>query len=118
MVPEALREELDIAELDMAALDRMQVPGVLSVCTCPECGGPLWEIRDGAFVPYGCHVGHALTARHLAALAERLAQVQRDAGGTLLRARFEAHAGEARGHAAALGNLLDAGPIASPRMSR
>lgn len=36
--------------------------GELSVFTCPECHGPLWEIEDGDMLRYRCHTGHALTA--------------------------------------------------------
>ncbi len=37
-------------------------PGELSVFTCPECHGPLWEIEDGDMVRYRCHTGHAFTS--------------------------------------------------------
>ena len=33
-------------------------PGDIVPFTCPECGGPLWEIREGALLRYRCHVGH------------------------------------------------------------
>ena len=36
--------------------------GQLSVFTCPECHGPLWEIEDGDMLRYRCHTGHAFTA--------------------------------------------------------
>jgi two-component system, chemotaxis family, protein-glutamate methylesterase/glutaminase len=26
--------------------------------TCPECGGVLWELRDGNMTRYACHLGH------------------------------------------------------------
>jgi len=32
--------------------------GLASGLTCPDCGGALWEIADGAPVRYRCHVGH------------------------------------------------------------
>jgi two-component system chemotaxis response regulator CheB len=32
--------------------------GPPSGLTCPECGGALWERRDGDLVKYRCHVGH------------------------------------------------------------
>jgi two-component system chemotaxis response regulator CheB len=40
-------------------------PGTLSALTCPECGGALWEIRDGQLLRYECHVGHAYSEQAL-----------------------------------------------------
>src|SRR5437667_116995 len=37
--------------------------------TCPECGGSLWERRDGKVSRLQCHVGHSYTAPSL--LAEK-----------------------------------------------
>lgn len=40
---------------------------------CPECHGPLWEIRDGKIMRYQCLVGHRYSlASLLAAHAEEL----------------------------------------------
>jgi two-component system chemotaxis response regulator CheB len=33
--------------------------GDVSVFTCPECGGSLWQLDDRALVRFRCHVGHA-----------------------------------------------------------
>jgi two-component system chemotaxis response regulator CheB len=33
--------------------------GPPSPFTCPECSGPLWELKDGAVVRYRCRVGHS-----------------------------------------------------------
>jgi two-component system chemotaxis response regulator CheB len=33
-------------------------PGPPSALTCPECHGPLWELRHGELVHYRCRVGH------------------------------------------------------------
>lgn len=33
--------------------------------TCPECEGPLWEIRDQEVLRYRCRVGHAYTAESM-----------------------------------------------------
>lgn len=43
--------------------------------TCPECGGPLWELRDGSLRRFRCHLGHGLTASaSLAANSELIEQ--------------------------------------------
>ena len=34
---------------------------------CPECGGPLWELRDEKLRRYRCRIGHAFTAESLLA---------------------------------------------------
>ena len=34
--------------------------------TCPECGGALWQGRDGKMTDFYCHVGHSFTAESLA----------------------------------------------------
>jgi two-component system chemotaxis response regulator CheB len=33
-----------------------------SAFTCPDCGGSLWEMKNGKLVRYRCHVGHVYTA--------------------------------------------------------
>jgi two-component system chemotaxis response regulator CheB len=33
--------------------------GPPSPFTCPECSGPLWELKEGQIVRYRCRVGHA-----------------------------------------------------------
>jgi two-component system chemotaxis response regulator CheB len=45
--------------------------GPPSGLTCPDCGGALWEIRQGRVVRYQCHVGHQYAP-------ENLEQGQRD----------------------------------------
>ncbi|MGC1479654.1 MAG: chemotaxis protein CheB [Chthoniobacterales bacterium] len=39
--------------------------GELAALSCPECGGPMWEVEDPAVLRYRCHTGHAHTARSL-----------------------------------------------------
>jgi two-component system chemotaxis response regulator CheB len=39
--------------------------GELSGFVCPECKGPLWELRDGKVVKLRCRVGHTFTEEAL-----------------------------------------------------
>jgi two-component system chemotaxis response regulator CheB len=41
--------------------------GRLSVYTCPECGGSMWQVDDAALVRFRCHVGHVYNGEHLLA---------------------------------------------------
>lgn len=61
-VPEDMEFEARISGLDPSAIDSGEHPGDLSGFTCPECAGPLFEIREGKLVRYRCRVGHAYTA--------------------------------------------------------
>lgn len=51
-----------------AAMEDMDRIGSRAALTCPECGGAIWEIRQGQPLRYRCHTGHAFTARVLEAL--------------------------------------------------
>jgi two-component system, chemotaxis family, protein-glutamate methylesterase/glutaminase len=46
----------------MAELQKIATPSAL---VCPECGGSLWEIREGRPSRYRCHTGHAFTLKSL-----------------------------------------------------
>lgn len=62
-VPEDMEFESKMAGLDPAgAVGSDYQIGEISHYTCPECTGPLYEIRDGELVRYRCRVGHAYTA--------------------------------------------------------
>jgi two-component system chemotaxis response regulator CheB len=37
-------------------------PGTISVFTCPECGGCLWQVDEPELIRFRCHVGHAYLA--------------------------------------------------------
>ena len=39
----------------------------ISPFTCPDCGGTLWEMEEGAVVHYQCRVGHAFSPSNLIA---------------------------------------------------
>jgi two-component system chemotaxis response regulator CheB len=48
-----------VVEDDMAEQVRGDRRGELSVFSCPECGGSLWQVNDHDLVRFRCHVGHA-----------------------------------------------------------
>ncbi|WP_207956145.1 hypothetical protein [Rubrobacter marinus] len=61
-MPDDMNLEARVAGLDPSAVNSDERPGELSRFTCPDCTGPLYEIRDGELVRYRCRVGHAFTA--------------------------------------------------------
>lgn len=120
--------EAAMAELDPTALQQVDRPGTPSPFGCPECGGVLWEQRDGDVLRFRCRVGHAMSADTLleeqtqaletslwmalraleekAALAERLEARSRQQGHATMIARFGEQATEVRGHAEVVRRLL------------
>jgi two-component system chemotaxis response regulator CheB len=58
-----------MARLDPATPGNVGKLGQPSAFTCPECDGPLWEIRDEELLRFRCRVGHAYTAESM--LAEK-----------------------------------------------
>jgi two-component system chemotaxis response regulator CheB len=47
------------------ALETGALNGPPSPFTCPDCGGTLWELKNGSVVRYRCHVGHGYSADSL-----------------------------------------------------
>ena len=72
-VPEEMEIEMRIAEMNMNALNNGEHAGTPSVFSCPECGGVLWEIKDGELARFRCRVGHAYSIESMmAAQSERV----------------------------------------------
>ena len=68
-----------------AGIATAQMLGEVVPASCPECGGPLWQLEDG--IPrYRCHTGHAFTGRHL---SEGLGEAAEQALWAALRALEE-----------------------------
>jgi two-component system chemotaxis response regulator CheB len=106
--------------------------GEISMFTCPECQGALWELKDGKLLRYRCHVGHAFSIESLdvehgeklesalwsalraleerGAMARRLASQARDRSRESVARRFEARALEADEHAESIRQMLIADP--------
>ncbi len=81
------KRENELSAGDLNAIEQPeQHPGTVSPFSCPDCGGVLWELRDGAFVRFRCRVGHAWTSD---ALASKQSQVLDDALWTALRSLEE-----------------------------
>jgi two-component system chemotaxis response regulator CheB len=54
----------ELRELTMHQ-DERDHPGEPSPYACPECGGVLWELKDGEMIRFRCRVGHAYTSETL-----------------------------------------------------
>jgi two-component system chemotaxis response regulator CheB len=103
-------------------------PGKVSIFTCPECHGTLWEADDRGIVRFRCRVGHVYSAESMlaaqtdsvdralwtalrsleerAALTHRLAERARDRRHHWVARAFEERALAADGHAAVIRELL------------
>ncbi|QEH34814.1 Chemotaxis response regulator protein-glutamate methylesterase [Aquisphaera giovannonii] len=49
----------EIAARDMLRQANDGRRGEVSVLTCPECGGTLWQVDEAGILRFRCHVGHA-----------------------------------------------------------
>lgn len=67
-VPDDTRKETEYSEIDLTRIeDVAEHPGDLAPFGCPDCGGTLWELREGNLVRFRCRVGHAWTSEALLA---------------------------------------------------
>jgi two-component system chemotaxis response regulator CheB len=112
---------------DAEAQIRGERRGKVSVYTCPECGGTLWQL-DGQLPRFRCHVGHVYHGESLLAeqadaleaalwtavrtfqdqmiLARQLAAQEMVAGRAEAAARFEERAGVAERYASLIQRYL------------
>lgn len=118
----------DAAESGTSSSHPAEVAGPPSMFTCPECGGSLWEFKDGELIRFRCHVGHAYTAESMlseqdqmvesamwtalrtleesAALSRRLETRSRHGGHVLSAENFSRRAAEAEERAATIRRAL------------
>ena len=61
-------KDVEYSEIDLSRIENpADHPGVLAPFGCPDCGGTLWELREGELVRFRCRVGHAWTSDALLA---------------------------------------------------
>jgi two-component system chemotaxis response regulator CheB len=99
--------------------DEMEI-GTSTALSCPECGGPLWLLKNPPNDRYRCQIGHAFSEQALQAsqetaaeqalwnaviyleeharVIERLAKSEQDRGRVLAADRFDARAAQVRRH--------------------
>jgi two-component system chemotaxis response regulator CheB len=110
------------------ALGEQDRPGRVSVFTCPECSGTLWEHEDGGILRFRCRVGHVYSPDSMlaaqtdsvdralwvalraleerAALTRRLAERARDRNHHWVAGAFAERANAAAEHAELVRQLL------------
>jgi two-component system chemotaxis response regulator CheB len=72
-LPRSIKFEVEVARTGQSSMDKMDEFGRRSVLACPDCGGVMWEIEEGDFSRFRCHVGHTYTAEVMSlALDENL----------------------------------------------
>jgi two-component system chemotaxis response regulator CheB len=101
-----------IVDRDMEAQADGRRGGGLSVFTCPECGGAMWQVDESELVRFRCHVGHsydaeALLAEQSEALEAALWTAVRTFREKSVLARQPAERERQRGHAAAAERFED-----------
>jgi two-component system chemotaxis response regulator CheB len=119
--------ETDLGKPEIAVHESDR-PGKVSILTCPECHGTLWEADERGIIRFRCRVGHVYSADSMlaaqtdsvdralwtalrsleerAALTYRLAERARDRRHNWVARAFQERAQAADGHAAVIRELL------------
>lgn len=64
-IPADIKAEAAIIENTTTQIEEIDKLGTQSLYTCPDCGGNLWEIKNGESMHYRCHIGHAYSESEL-----------------------------------------------------
>ena len=122
--PVDVRTEARIDALATGDIDMTEDIGTQVPISCPDCGGPVWEIHQPGPTRYRCHVGHAFSQQSMlrsqeetveeslwvalrtleerARMLDRLARASR----TGLATSYADQADETRAHAGRIRDLL------------
>jgi two-component system chemotaxis response regulator CheB len=65
IMPDPLDKLPEVVAADQRAQADDEKRGQISVFTCPECGGTLWQADEKGTLRFRCHVGHAYQAEAL-----------------------------------------------------
>jgi two-component system chemotaxis response regulator CheB len=138
-IPRDVITEARIAQEALSDINIVETLGAKSPYGCPDCGGVLWEIKNGKPLRFRCNTGHAFTYRALLseqtsnleralwaairALEERsnmlgrMARQEKESGRVRSSADFEREMHISKGHAQALRDLLlkEEPPAEEPR---
>jgi two-component system, chemotaxis family, protein-glutamate methylesterase/glutaminase len=127
-VPEEMEREIRVTEMDMTMMTSDDHPGAPSAFSCPECGGVLWELRDGDLIRFRCRTGHAYSPESMlegqtdvleealwvalktleenVSLSRRLGKQARDRGHHRIAARFDERVQDAEQRIALIKQVL------------
>lgn len=64
-VPEALKTEVALIDGTVTTIGAIHTLGKQSLYACPDCGGSLFEIKEGEHIRYRCHIGHVFNEQDL-----------------------------------------------------
>lgn len=63
--PANIIAESRLSKMAATAINPIDEFGERTVLDCPDCGGSLWEVKNGRLKHYRCHIGHSYSERDL-----------------------------------------------------
>lgn len=84
---QALRTEAAAADTSIGGYEALDSIASRATITCPDCGGAMWQLRDGHPLRFRCHTGHAFSGLALTTAEDKAAE---QAMWSALRAQKEA----------------------------